>query len=159
MGAQLRMSVRANLPGYRRLQFLRNAAIRTGVYTGVCLSLVFAVWLVIANKVPLLERFALERNIAAAAVLGFLATVPVLRFFRMPGPLLAPSMIAWIFFSLVYRALCIFFSRLSDWRSPLYVFMAGAVVYMILTTLSWIVSICRRAREDDVSHHQNHHAS
>src|SRR5262249_8818882 len=153
------MSAPVNLPGYGRLQFLRNASIRTGVYTGVCLSLVFVVWLVIANKVPLLERFALERNIAAAAVLGFLAAVPVLRFSRMPGFLLTSSMIAWIVFSLVYRVLCIFFSRLSDWRSPPYVFMAGAVVYMILTTLSWIASICRRAREADVLHHQDHQAS
>lgn len=159
MGAQLQMSAPINLPGYHRLRFLHNTAIRAGVYTGVCLSLVFIVWLVIANKVPLLERFALERNIAAAAVLGFLAAVPVLRFFRVPGLLLTSSMIAWIVFSLVYRALCIFFSRLSDLRSPLYVFMAGAVVYMILTTFSWILSICRRAREADVSHHQNHQAS
>jgi len=153
------MSAPVNLPGYGRLQFLHNTAIRSGFYTGVCMSLVFAVWLVIANKVPLLERFALERNIAAAAVLGFLAAVPVLRFFREPGPLLTSSMIAWIVFTLVYRALCIFFSKLSDLRSPLYVFMAGAVVYMILTTLSWIASICRRARAADVAHHQDHRVS
>ena len=153
------MSVRANLPGYRRLQFLRSAVIRTGVYTGVCLSLVFVTWLLIANHVPLLERFALERNAAAAGVLCFLAAVPVLRFVRVPGPLLASSMIGWIIFSTVYRVLCLIYTGLGNRHSTFQVFMEGALVYMILTTLSWIASIIRRVREADVSHHQDHHAS
>lgn len=146
------MQLRTNLPGSRRLQFLRNAAIRTGVYTGVCLSLVFATWLVIANHVPFLERFALERNIAAAAVLGFLAAVPVLRFLRFPGNLLASSMIAWTIFSLVYRVLCLIYHGLTNWHSTFQVFMEGIVVYMIFTTLSWIGTIIRRARAADISH-------
>ncbi len=152
------MFLRLNLPGSRRLQFLRNAAIRTGVYTGVCLSLVFVTWLVIANHVPFLERFAMERNIAAAAVLCFLAAVPVLRFLRFPGNLLASSMIAWLIFSLVYIVLCMIYHGLSDKRSPLWVFMAGTVAYMIFTVLSWIGSMIRRARAADVSH-SKHRAS
>lgn len=146
------MQLRTNLPGSRRLEFLHNAAIRTGVYTGVCLSLVFTTWLVIANQVPFLERFALERNVAAAAVLGFLAAVPVLRFLRLPGNLLASGMIAWVIFTVVYRILCLIYHGLSDWHSTFQVFMEGAVVYMILTTLSWIVAIIRRARAADISH-------
>ena len=71
------MLVRPHLPGYRWFHIFRNAAIRTGVYVGVCLTLVFTVWLLIANHAPFLERFALERNIAAAAILCFLAAVPV----------------------------------------------------------------------------------
>ena len=146
------MFVRTNLPGSRRLDFLRNAAIRTGVYTGVCLSLVFTAWLVIANPVPVLERFAFERNIAAAAVLGFLAAVPVLRFVRWPGNLLASSMIAWVIFSLVYRLLCLIYHGLSNWHSTFQVFMEGSVVYMIFTTLSWIGATIRRVRAAEISH-------
>ena len=146
------MFIRTNLPGSRRLDFLRNAAIRTGVYTGVCLSLVFTAWLVIANQVPFLERFAFERNIAAAAVLGFLAAVPVLRFLRWPGNLLASSMIAWVIFSLVYRMLCMIYHGLGNWHTTFQVFMEGAVVYMIFTTLSWIGAIIRRARAAEISH-------
>ena len=152
------MFVRTNLPGSRRLQFLHNAAIRTGVYTGVCLSLVFVAWLVIANHVPFLERFALERNLAAAAVLGFLAAVPVLRFLRYPGNLLASSIIAWLIFSVVYRVLCLIYQGLINWHSTFRVFMEGTVVYLILTTLAWIGSIIRRAREADISH-SKHRAS
>jgi hypothetical protein len=125
---------------------------------GVCLTLVFAVWLIIANHVPFLDRFALERNIAAAAVLGFLAAVPILRFLRAPGYLLASSLIAWLIFTLCYRALCLIFHRLSDRLSPFQVFMLGAVVYMIVTTLSWIGTLIWKAREAHISH-PNHHAS
>ena len=153
------MFVRTNLPGSRRLDFLHNAAIRTGVYTGVCLSLVFTAWLVIANQVPVLERFAFERNIAAAAVLGFLAAVPVMRFLRWPGNLLASSMIAWVIFSVVYRVLCLIYHGLSNWHSTFQVFMEGAVVYMIFTTLSWIGAIIRRAHDAaaEISHPKPHH--
>ena len=146
------MQLRTNLPGSRRLQFLRNAAIRTGVYTGICLSLVFTTWLVIANQVPFLERFAFERNVAAAGVFVFLAAVPVLRFLRWPGNLLAASMIAWMIFSVVYRILCLIYHGLSDWHSTLQIFMVGAVSYMMFTTLSWIGAIIRKARAAEASH-------
>jgi hypothetical protein len=153
------MSIRSNLPGYRWFHVFRNAAVRTGVYTGVCLTLIFVAWLVIANHVPFLERFALERNIAAAAVLCFLAAVPVLRFRRMPGNLLASALIGWFFFSVCYRVLCLIYRDLSDWHSTFRVFMMGSVVYLIVTTLSWIGTIVRRARAAAHTSHPNHHVS
>ena len=152
------MLVRPHLPGYRWFHVFRNASIRTGVYVGVCLTLVFSAWLVIANHAPFLERFALERNIAAAAILGFLAAIPVFRFLRLPGHLLASSLVGWLIFSLGYGALCLIFRGLSNRLSTFQVFMMGAVVYMILTTLCWIVGTIWRAREAHESH-PNHHAS
>jgi len=152
------MLVRAHLPGYRSFHVFRNAAVRTGVYVGVCLTLVFTAWVVIANHAPFLERFALERNIAAAAILAFLAAVPIFRFLRLPGHLMASSLIAWLIFSLSYRVLCVIFRGLSNRLSTPQVFMLGAVVYMILTTLSWIVATIWRAREAHTSH-PNHRAS
>jgi ABC-type multidrug transport system permease subunit len=84
---------------------------------------------------------------AASAVLTLLAAVPVLRFRRMPGNLLASGLIAWFFFSLWYRVLCFFYHNLGDPpHSTFHVFMMGSVVYLILTTLSWIGTIVRRAR-------------
>jgi hypothetical protein len=153
------MSIRSNLPGYRWFHVFRNAAVRTGVYTGVCLTLIFVAWLVIANHVPFLERFALERNIAAAAVLCLLAAVPVLRFRRMPGNLLASALIGWFFFSVWYRVLCLFYRNLSDWHSTFHVFMMGSGVYLILTTLSWIGTIIRRARAAARTSYPNHNVS
>lgn len=152
------MLVRPHLPGYRWFHVFRNASIRTGVYVGVCLTLVFTAWLVIANHAPFLDRFAMERNIAAAAILCFLAAVPVFRFLRFPGHLLASSLVGWLIFSVCYRLLCMFFRELGNRRSTIQVFVTGAVVYMILTTLCWIVGIIWRAREAHESH-PNHHAS
>jgi uncharacterized membrane protein YvlD (DUF360 family) len=158
LGAQHRMSVRAHLPGYRWFHVFRNTAIRTGVYTGVCLALVFTAWLLVANRVPSLERLALGRNVAAAALLVLFALVPILRFLSMPGHLLASGLIAWLIFSLSYSALALLFHRLSDRLSTFHVFMLGAVVYMILTTLSWIVAAIWKARAAHASH-PNHRAS
>jgi hypothetical protein len=152
------MLVRAHLPGYRWFHVFRNAAVRMGVYVGVCLTLVFTAWLVIANRAPFLEHFALERDIAAAAILCFLAAIPVFRFLRFPGHLLASSLIGWLIFSLSYRVLCLVYHGLSNRLSTFHVFVLGAVVYMILTTLCWVVATIWRAREAHASH-PNHHAS
>ena len=156
------MLASTHLPGYRRFHVFRNASVRMGVYVGVCLTLVFTAWLVIANRAPFLERFALERNIAAAAILAFVAALPVFRFLRMPGHLLASGLIGWFIFSLSYRATPSKFlfavSPLSDWHSTAQVFVLGAVVYMILATLCWVVGTIWRAREAHASH-SNHHAS
>src|SRR5205809_4998422 len=100
------MLVRPHLPGYRWSHIFRNATIRTGVYVGVCLTLVFSAWLVIANRAPFLERFALERNIVCRLLLEKKTAVPIFRFLRLPGNLLASSLIGWLIFILSYRLLC-----------------------------------------------------
>jgi len=149
------IAVRAHLPGYGRLHVLKNAAIRTGVYAGVGLSLVLVAWIFVANRLPGLEGFALERNLAGAVALGLFAAVPVLRFLRLPGPLLASSLIAWSILALTYGLLSIYFLGLSARYSTVQVFTLGAVVYMILATLSWIGTCIRRVRDSDTSrpHH------
>jgi Na+/melibiose symporter-like transporter len=76
----------------------------------------------------------------------------------LPGHLLASSLVGWLIFSLGYGALCLIFRGLSNRLSTFQVFMMGAVVYMILTTLCWIVGTIWRAREAHESH-PNHHAS
>jgi hypothetical protein len=148
------MAINVHLPAFRRFHVFRNAAVRTGVYAGVFLTLIFTIWLVLANRVPILEHVALERNIAAAAALCLFAAVPILRFARWPGHLLASSLIAWLIFTLSYRMLCLIFTRLSDRLSPFHVFMLGAVVYMIVTTICWIGTAIWKACESH-SHPNN----
>jgi hypothetical protein len=152
------MSVRAHLPAYGSLHAFRNASVRTGVYVGVVLSIVFSGWVIAANRVPVLDRFALVRNLAAVAVLGLVAVIPVLRFWRLPGHLLASSLVAWALFSLAYRVLCMRFAGLAERFSAVQIFVLGAVLYMLVVTLSWIWTIIQRARASHVSH-PNHHAS
>src|SRR5260370_26056613 len=133
------MLVRPHLPGYRWFHVFRNAAVRTGVYVGVCLTLVFTAWLVIANHAPFLDRLAMERNIAAAAILCFLAAVPIFRFLRLPGHLMASCLLGWLIFSVSYRALCFIFRGLSNRLSTFHVFVLVARVHMMLTTLCCVV--------------------
>ena len=141
-----------HLPGYRWLMFLRNVPVRVGLYTGICLSLVFATWLVVANRVPFLERLALGRNIVAVVFLVLCASLPVLRFYRSPGDLLASGLLAWTLLSITYRLLCMVFVLLNDRYTALHVFVLGAVVYLICATLSWIGMIIWKVRTADISH-------
>jgi hypothetical protein len=152
------MTVRAHLPAYGSFHVFRNASVRTGVYVGVALSIAFSGWVIVANRVPFLDRFALVRNLAALALLGVIALIPVLRFWRMPGYLLASSLVAWVTFSLSYRVLSMYFAGLEERFSTIQIFVLGAVPYMLVVTLSWIWTIIRRARASHVSH-PNHHPS
>lgn len=152
------VSVRAHMPAYGWLYGFRNASVRTGVYVGVFLSAVLSAWVIVANRVPFFDRFALLRNLAAVAVLGLIAMIPLLRFWRMPGNLLASSLVGWALFSLTYRVLCIGFTRLDERISAVQMFMLGAVVYLLTVTVSWIGTIIRRARASNESH-PNHPAS
>jgi len=146
------IAVRAHLPGYGRLHVFKNAAIRTGVYSGVGMSIVLVAWLFVANRAPSLEPLALERNLAASVALGLFAAVPVIRFLRLPGPLLASGLIAWSIVALTYRLLCVYFWGLAARYSAVHLFTLGSILYMILATLSWIGTFISGARESNVSH-------
>jgi len=152
------MPVSVELPGYHWFHVFKNVAVRMGVYVGVCLSLVMGAWIFVANRMPLLERFARERNLAATAVLGFLFILPALRFLRSPGYLLSSGLIAWAIFSFTYRLLCMFFELLGEKYGTFRIFVLGFIVYMILSTLSWIGTMFFRVRPGPVSHpkHQHH---
>ena len=158
-------SVRAHMPVYGSLSALRNASVRTGVYAGACLSVIFNTWVILANRAPFLEPFALPRNLAAAALLGLVALIPVFRFWRMPGNLLASSLVGWLIFSVDYRLLCFYFKGLEHRYSAVQVFVLGAVAYMLVVTLSWLGTIIRRVRASEAVHpnqevtHPNHHVS
>jgi hypothetical protein len=154
------MTVRAHLPAYGSFHVLRNASVRTGVYVGVALSIALSGWVIVANRVPFLDRFALARNLAAVALLGLLALIPVVRFWRLPGNLLTSSLVAWAIFSLTYRVLCMDFTSLVAAMSltAVQIFVLGALLYMLVVTLSWIWTIIQRARASDRSH-PNHHPS
>jgi hypothetical protein len=146
------IAVRAHLPGYGRLHVFKNAAIRTGVYSGIGLSIVLIAWVLVANRAPSLEPFALERNLAASVALCAFAAVPVLRFRRLPGPLLSSGLVGWSVLAVTYRLLCVYFVGLEARYSTVQLFTLGAVLYMILATLSWIGTCIWRVRESDISH-------
>ena len=149
------MPVTANLPGYRWFDFLKDAATRVGIYIGVCLSLIFTVWFLVANRVHFLEPLALERNLIAAGLIAFFAAVPLFRFYRSPAELLGSGLIAWSILAITYRVFAFFFSVLEENYSTFHVFVMGAVSYLVFATLSWVGTIIWRVRATDSSH--THH--
>ena len=146
------MPVSAKLPGYHWFAFLKDAATRLGVYVGVALSLIFTMWLLLANHVPFLDAFAMPRNVIAAVLLLFFASIPLLRFYRSPSDLLLSSFLAWGLFTLTYGLLCLKFVLLDQYYSTFQVFVLGTISYLLLATLSWIGTIIWRVRATDGSH-------
>jgi len=135
------------------LDVLRSAAVRTGVYSGVFLSLIFALWLVIANRVPFLEPLAVIRNFIATSLLLAVASIPVFRFLRSPAEMLLSSVLAWGILTLAYGVLCLDFSLLDQYYSTTEIFVLGMVVYLLLATLCWIGTIIWRVRASSHSRH------
>ena len=134
---------------------MRDVATRTGVYAGVSLSVVFAAWILIANRVPFLDPIAMERNIIASALLAVLACLPLFRFYRSPAHLLVSGLLAWTLLTFTYRVFCFKFVLLEEYYSAFHVFVLGAVSYLIFATISWIGTIIWRVHATDSSH--THH--
>jgi hypothetical protein len=135
------MPIRAKFSLFRWFSLPRDAAVRIGIYSGVSLSLVFAAWLFIANRVPFLEPLAMERNIIAAALLAVLACVPLIRFYRAPMDLLLSGFLAWGLFAVTYQGFCFKFRLLEGYYTAFHVFVLGAISYLVFATLFWIATI------------------
>jgi hypothetical protein len=145
----------AERPAFRWFDFLEYAAVRSGIYIGISLSLIFSVWLLLANRAPFLEPLALERNIIAAALLALLALIPLIRFFRSPCELLISGILAWSLLTLTYWIFGLKFVLLEEYYSAFHIFVLGAVSYLIFATVSWIGTIVWRVHATHSSH--THH--
>jgi len=145
-----------NVP--QQFHIFRSSAVRIGLVAGMGLSMAFSGWIYLANRVPIFERISVERNLAAAAIMGVLAFIPVLSFFREPANLLVSSLISWSILTFTYWMLGLFFSALREWYSTFEVFMLGAVLYLIAATVSWIGRCIWKARSAHFEH-RHHRAS
>jgi hypothetical protein len=141
----------------QQFHVFRDSAVRIGLLAGGGLSLAFSGWIYLANRVPVFDRISFERNLAAAAIMGLLAFIPVLSFFREPGSLLVCSLISWSILTVTYWMLGIFFSALREWYSTFEVFILGAVLYLIAATVSWIGRCIWKARSA-LFEHPHHRA-
>jgi hypothetical protein len=153
------MRVNDRFAGSELALVLHDSGVRTGAYAGAGLAVSFVAWVVVANRVPSLENVALQRNLIGAALLGLFFMVPVVRFMWQPGRLLVSSLIAWSILTFTYRVLCMFFGSLYERFSAVQVFTLGAIVCMILATLSWIGTCIWRARESHMSSHRVSHSN
>jgi len=126
---------------------LHHPALRTGLRMGVLLSLVLTAWLLLANRVSILDRLAIVRNAAALAVLFLIAFEPIARFRNSAGNLLVSGVIGWATGSLCYFAWTLYFHRLYDRMGAFHIFVLGAAVYLLLAAIVWIGGLIRATRE------------
>lgn len=125
---------------------LHNATLRMAVWIGLCLSAIFVTWIVVANRMPALEGFAMQRNVAAEAALGFFALLPVVRFMRRPRHLLFCGGVAWSILSLTYWAMGLHFVGLAERWSTFEIFTKGCLGYLIAATLAWVGTCAWRVK-------------
>jgi hypothetical protein len=124
-----------------------SAAIRTGVYTGALLIIVTLGALVAANRLPLLEKYALERNAACYALFVMLMLVPVVRFLNRPLQMFGAAMVGWVIFVAAYDLMGLYFRDLFQvFRTPFQALVEGAIVYAIFAVGSWVCGMLLHAR-------------
>jgi hypothetical protein len=118
---------------------------------GVLLSLVLTAWLILANRVSVLDRLAIVRNAAALAVLFLIAFEPIARFRNSARDLLISGGIGWAIGSLCYFGWTLYFERLSPRMGAFHIFVLGAGIYLVLAVVVWIGGLIRASR--DHHHH------
>ncbi len=80
LGARCMMTVRAHCPRMNRFMSCGTHRFEQVIYVGIILSIVFSGWVIVANHLPSLDRFALARNLTAVVLLGLVALIPFFDF-------------------------------------------------------------------------------
>ena len=98
-----------------------HPAVWTGLYTGSLLVIVMVGALVAANRIPGLERYALERNASSYSLFVIFMLIPVCRFLNRPIQMFSAGIIGWTMFAAAYGALnlayfLLAFAGLRTWR-------------------------------------------
>jgi hypothetical protein len=142
------MAARSQFTGMRWSWWLRNAALRSGILTGIYLSCVFVAWLVIANRVREFEPYAELRNLLAGGLLVTVMALPALRFRQDPGKLFVAGLTAWTLLTMTYLVAETHFKLLESRMGGLHVFMLGAVSYGFVAVLDWVFLMCALVRHE-----------
>jgi hypothetical protein len=143
-----------------------SPTLRTGIYTGGLLVLVMITSLIAANRIPLLENRALERNAACYGLFVLFMLIPIMRFWNRPAKMFASGMLGWAIFVISYDIAGMFFGNLFRiLRTPFEALLEGAIAYGVCAVIAWVVSMAlmaslkpmapRRRRSDLFrTHHQ-----
>jgi hypothetical protein len=131
---------------------VRNPAFGLGVFLGVCFSGVGLAWLLLANRMPHLDQFASERNLALAIVFGLLGLVPACRFMKSPGRSFLSGVTAWTIVTAMYFLAELVFPRLATRLSAFHLFALGCVVFGFLAALAWVMNLVIMLRQIQQHH-------
>jgi hypothetical protein len=136
------------MPAYAvRSGSLRNSAFSLGVLLGVCFSGIGLAWLLLANRIPHLDQFASERNIALAVAFVLLGFVPTCRFMKSPGRSFLSGITAWAILTLTYSVTELPFPRLATRLSAFHLFVLGCMVFGLLAAFSWVMNLVVMLRQ------------
>jgi hypothetical protein len=131
---------------------VRHPAFGLGVFLGVCFSGVGLAWLLLANRVPHLDQFASERNLALAIVFALLGLVPACRFMKSPGRSFLSGVTAWTIVTAMYFLAELVFPRLATRLSAFHLFALGCVVFGFLAALAWVMNLVIMLRQIQQHH-------
>jgi hypothetical protein len=120
---------------------LRNSAFTLGVFLGVCFSGIGLAWLLLANRMPHLDQFASERNVALAVAFVLLGFVPTCRFMKSPGRSFLSGITAWAILTVTYSVTELPFPRLATRLSAFHLFVLGCMVFGLLAAFSWVMNL------------------
>ena len=125
-------------PSAARLSAWQHPCLIRGTLIGACLTGIAVAWLLVANRVPFLAQFALERNVIAAAAIGALMLLPFFLFWGSPARIFLSGVIAWTILALAYDVMEMLFARLGTRLGAFHLFILGAVVFGLLAALDWV---------------------
>lgn len=130
-----------------------HPALRTGLYTGALLVVVMLGALVGANRIPALERYALERDAISYTLFVLLMLIPIVRFWNRPLKMFVSGMIGWTLFVVAYDVAGMVFQNLfeSIRHTPFMAFCEGAVVYGVCSVVSWVGAMVIHARRHPIA--------
>lgn len=125
---------------------VRNPAFRLGIFLGICFSGVGLTWLLVANRMPHLDPFASQRNLALGATFGVLGLVPACKFLKSPSRSFLSGTTAWAILSLTYSVTELGFPNLGTRLGAFHLFVLGCVLFGLVAVLTWIMNLLIRLR-------------
>lgn len=137
--------------GVSRSRRVATFELATGLYTGGLLIIVMIGALVAANRIPGLERYALERNAASYGLFVIFMLIPVMRFLRHPVQMFTSGVIAWVLFVIAYDLASFSFRNLFEVRTPGQALVEGTIIYGIFAAGSWVGGMMLHARTHPIS--------
>jgi hypothetical protein len=132
---------------------VRNPAFTLGILLGICFSGVGLAWLLLANRVPHLDQFASDRNLALAISFVLLGLVPPCRFVKSPGRSFLSGITAWSILTAIYFMAELGFPRLATRLGAFHLFVLGCMVFGLLAALAWVMNLVimlRQARQQPI---------
>lgn len=124
-----------------------HQAFAVGLYTGISLVVVALGALVAANRIPALERYALERNAASYGLFIAVMLYPVCRFPHRPKQMIVAALTGWAMFVAGYNFAGWYFQSLFQvLRTPLEAFAEGMAFYGVCAVAMWVGAMLVRAR-------------